>query len=135
LGSLGNLSGGQVLLTLDTGFIVFRHQWVVLPMPPAVIDHVNLLGWHEPTILTFTDWQGRDIGDSNPQDDNSVGVLDDDLIIIHLAMKSQEWMRLRTLLKLQEWTLTLMSSPQEWIWTPMRGLWTPMSLLMIMLLQ
>ncbi len=38
-------------------------------------------------MLTFTDWQGCDISDSNPQDADSVGILDDDLIIIHPAME------------------------------------------------
>ncbi len=56
-------------------------------MPPAVIDCVNLLGWCKPAMLTFTDRQGHDIGDSNPQDANSVGILDDDLIIIHPAVE------------------------------------------------
>jgi hypothetical protein len=56
-------------------------------MPPAVIDRVNLLGQYEPALLTFTNQQGRDIGDSNPQDANSVGILDDDLIIIHPAVE------------------------------------------------
>ncbi len=36
VGSSGNLSGGQVFLALDTGHTIIRHQWVVLPMPPAV---------------------------------------------------------------------------------------------------
>jgi hypothetical protein len=79
VGSLGNLSGGQVFLALDTGYTIIRHQWVTLPMAPAVIDCVNLLGWHEPAMLTFTDWQGGDIGDSNPQDADSVGILDDNV--------------------------------------------------------
>jgi hypothetical protein len=38
-------------------------------------------------MLTFTNWQDCDIGDSNPQDANSVGILDDNLIIIHPAME------------------------------------------------
>ncbi len=38
-------------------------------------------------MLTFTDRQGHDIGDSNPQDANSVEILDDDLIIIHPAVE------------------------------------------------
>ena len=46
VGSLGNLSSGQVLLTLNTGYTIIRHQWVALPMPPAVIDCINLLGQH-----------------------------------------------------------------------------------------
>jgi hypothetical protein len=87
VGSLGNLSGGQVFLALDTGHMIIRHQWVALPMLPVVIDCVNLLGQREPTTLTFTNRHGQDIGDNNPQDVNSVGVLDDDLIIIHPAME------------------------------------------------
>ena len=38
-------------------------------------------------MLTFTDRQVGDIGDSNPQDANSVGILDDNLIIIHPAVE------------------------------------------------
>ncbi len=56
-------------------------------MPSAVIDCVNLLGQRESAMLTFTGQQGRDIGDSNPQDANSAGILDDNLIIIHPAME------------------------------------------------
>ncbi len=56
-------------------------------MPPAVIDCVNLLGWREPAMLTFTDRQGRDIGDNDPHYADSVGILDDDLIIIHPAVE------------------------------------------------
>ncbi len=67
LGNSGNLSGGQMFLALDTGATMIRHQWVVLPMPSSVIDHVNFIGWREPSILTFTNWHGQDIGE-NPQD-------------------------------------------------------------------
>ncbi len=63
LGNSGNLSGGQLFLALDSGQTIVRHQWVVLPVPPAVIDHVNLLGINEPSILTFTNRYGQDIGD------------------------------------------------------------------------
>ena len=63
LGSSGNLSGGQVFLALDTGHTIVWHQWVVLPMPPAVIARVNLLGKAEPSLFTFTDRHGREIGD------------------------------------------------------------------------
>jgi len=38
-------------------------------------------------MLIFTNWQGRDIGDDSPQDATSDGYLDDDLIIIHPAVK------------------------------------------------
>jgi hypothetical protein len=67
VGSLGNLSGGHVFFALDTGHVIIRHQWVALPMPPAVIDCVNLLGRHEPAMLTFTNRQGQDIGDNTPR--------------------------------------------------------------------
>ncbi len=36
---------------------------MVLPVPPAVIDCVNLLGKNEPSILTFTNRHGQGIGD------------------------------------------------------------------------
>jgi hypothetical protein len=67
LGNSGNLSGGQMFLALDTNATVIRHQWVVLPMPSSVIDCVNFIGRRVPSILTFTNRHGQDIGE-NPQD-------------------------------------------------------------------
>jgi hypothetical protein len=87
VGSSGNLFGGQVFLALDTGHTIIRHQWVTLLIPRAVIDCLNLLGWRKPAMLTLTNWQGHDIGDSDPQNTNSVGILDDNLIIIHPAIE------------------------------------------------
>ena len=52
-----------MFLALDTGHTIIWHQWVVLPMPPAVIDRVTLLGNAEPSILTFTDRHDHEIGD------------------------------------------------------------------------
>jgi hypothetical protein len=63
LGNSGNLSGGQLILVLDSGQTIVRHQWVVLPVLPAVIDRVNVLGINEPSILTFINRHGQDIGD------------------------------------------------------------------------
>ncbi len=63
LGNSGNLSGGLLFLALDSSQTIVRHQWVVLPVPPAVIDPVNVLGINEPSILTFTNRHGQDIGD------------------------------------------------------------------------
>ncbi len=37
LGHSRHLSGGQIFLALDIGHTITWHQWVVLPMPPAVI--------------------------------------------------------------------------------------------------
>jgi hypothetical protein len=86
LGNSGNLSGGQMFFALDTGHNITQHQWVLLPMQPAVIAGVNLFGKDEPFILTFTDRHGREIGD-HPQDyepsgndDNSVVELISDVI-------------------------------------------------------
>jgi hypothetical protein len=88
VGSLSNFSGGQVFLELDTGHTIIRHQWVALPMPLTVIDCVNLFGQCKPAMLTFTNPQGHDIGDSNLQDANSVGILDDNRICIHPAVET-----------------------------------------------
>ncbi len=76
LGNSGNLSGSQIFLALDTGHTITWHQWVVLPMPPAVIARVNLLGKAEPSILTFTDRHGHEIGDY-PREPKSVEDDDD----------------------------------------------------------
>jgi hypothetical protein len=75
LGNSGNLSSGQMFLALDTGATMIRHQWVVLPMPSSVIDCVNFIGWREPSILTFTNRHGQDIGE-NPQDTGLDGIED-----------------------------------------------------------
>ncbi len=82
LGNSDNLSGGQLFLALDSGQTIVRHQWVVLPVPPAVIVHVNLLGINEPSILTFTNRHRQDIGnlaqDFEPRADE-----DDDSFVAH----------------------------------------------------
>jgi hypothetical protein len=87
LGSLGNLLGCQIFLPLDTGHTILRHQWVVLPIPPAVIARVTLIEKAEPSILTFTNWQGHEIGDhsqdfdpAGDDDDDSAGKLISDVI-------------------------------------------------------
>ena len=51
-----------------------------------MIALICLVGASLPRSL-FTNRHGRDIGDNNPQDANSVGILDDDLIIIHPAVE------------------------------------------------
>jgi hypothetical protein len=49
-------------------------------MPPAVIARVNLLGRAEPSILTFTDRHGCEIGDylrePEPVEDDDAMVMD-----------------------------------------------------------
>jgi hypothetical protein len=87
VGSLRNLSSGQVFLAFDTSYTITGHQWVALQMLPAVIYCLNLLGRCEHAMLTFTNQQGHDISDSKPQDANFVGNLDDNSIIIHPAVE------------------------------------------------
>ncbi len=82
LGNSGNLSGGQLFLALDSGQTIVRHQWVVLPVPPAVIDCVNLLGINEPSVLIFTNRHGQDIGDL-AQDFEPRTDEDDDSFVAH----------------------------------------------------
>jgi len=48
-------------------------------MPPTVIARVNLFGKNKPSILTFTDRHGRDIGD-HPQDYEPSGNDDDSVV-------------------------------------------------------
>jgi hypothetical protein len=49
-------------------------------MPPAVIARVNLLEKAEPSILTFTDWHGQEIGDypwdPEPVEDDDTSIVD-----------------------------------------------------------
>jgi hypothetical protein len=52
-------------------------------MPPTVIARVNLFGKNEPSILTFTNWHGREIGDP-PQDVEPSG--NDDNSVVELIL-------------------------------------------------
>jgi hypothetical protein len=105
-------------------------------MPPAlVVDCANLLGWREPAMLTFTNQQGRDISDSNPQDADSDGILDDNSIIIHPAIEIPGMDVTMDPVEIAEVDPDFDIEPPDWIWTLMHWLWTPMSQLRIMLLQ
>ena len=79
LDNSGNLLGGQMFFALDTGHSITRHQWVLLPMLPAVIARVNLFGKYKPSILTFTDRHVREIG-HHPQDIEPGGNDDDSVV-------------------------------------------------------
>ncbi len=115
LGNSGSLSGNQLFLALDGGQTIVRHQWVVLPELPDVIDCVNVLGINEPSILTFTNWHGQDIGDL--AQDFEPCVDEDDDSLLHTQMTNfQELTCIQVMLNSQEWTRILMLSPQEWKW-------------------
>ncbi len=66
MGPFGNLSGGQCFLALDTSKLIVRYHWKELPMPLAVINHVNVLGHAEWSMLVFTDCLGHAIGNYTP---------------------------------------------------------------------
>jgi hypothetical protein len=89
---------------------------VVLPVLPAVIDRVNVLGINEPSILTFTNRNGQDIGDL-AQDFEPCADEDDDFVLHTQVMNFQEWTCIPVTLNSQEWTRIFMPSPQEWRWT------------------
>ncbi len=86
LGNSRNLSWGQLFLALDSGQTIVRHQWVVLQVLPTVIDCVNLLGKNEPSILTFTNRHGQDIGDL-AQDFEPCADEDDNSFVAHPSDK------------------------------------------------
>ena len=65
IGNSGNLTGGQEFMALDTGEKITRFQWMELPMPTAIIERVNWIGKNKPSILTFTNQHGEEIGDTN----------------------------------------------------------------------
>ena len=81
LGPSGNLSGGHRFLALDTGKTIVRNCWKELPMPTAVIDHVNVLGHAERSMLVFTDCQGRVIGDHSPTTIDDADANDDGYVV------------------------------------------------------
>jgi hypothetical protein len=62
VGPSSNRQGGHLFLSLNTNRIITRRSWTVLPMPQAVIDKVNSLAADQPSLITFTDRQGIEIG-------------------------------------------------------------------------
>ena len=62
IGPSSNRQGGHLFLSLNTNRIISRRSWTVLPMPQAVIDKVNSLAADQPSLITFTDRQGNEIG-------------------------------------------------------------------------
>jgi hypothetical protein len=85
LGPSGNLSGGYRFLALDTGKMIVRNPWTELPMPTAVVDHVNVLSKAKRSLLVvFTDRQGRVIGDYAPMTVDEADTKDYDSVVMDL---------------------------------------------------
>jgi hypothetical protein len=62
LGPSGKLQGGFKFMTFNSGKRTVRRSWDVIPLPDIVINRVNELG-DQPRLVTFTDRNGRLIGD------------------------------------------------------------------------
>jgi hypothetical protein len=130
MGPSGTLSGGQRFLALDTGKMIVLNRWKELPMPLAVINQFNLLGHAKRSLLVFTDYHGRVIGDYTPTagktDDTDASVLSavNDLNSSVPPVPSEmpgvfSGERKAVLMSSQEWRLMMLPlflSPQEWIW-------------------
>jgi len=64
VGPSSNRQGGHLFFSLNTGRVLTRRSWTVLPMPSTVIDRINQLAEGQPTLLTVTDKHGNEIGDA-----------------------------------------------------------------------
>ena len=64
MGPSGNKQGGYRSMALNSGLMITRRNWDMIPMPDIVITQVNLLGKGQPERLTFRDHKGRIIGDT-----------------------------------------------------------------------
>ncbi len=65
VGPSTNRQGGQLFFSLNTGRIITRRAWTIIPMPQPVITRVNELAADQPSLLTFTDRHGNEIGDAD----------------------------------------------------------------------
>ncbi len=80
LGPSGNVQGGHKFYTLNTGMVVVRRDWKVLPMPPLVIDHIHSKVQGQPAQPIFADQNGKPIGNFPPTfDDNPTATPNDEL--------------------------------------------------------
>jgi len=82
LGPSSNRQGGQLFYSLNTGRVISRRSWTIIPMPQSVITRVNELAEDQQHLLTFTDRNGDEIGDADggilPEIPHKIpGVVDD----------------------------------------------------------
>jgi hypothetical protein len=68
VGPSSNRQGGHLFISLNTGRVLARRSWTVVPMPQSVIDRVNSMAVDQPRIRTFLDKHGIEIG-GNPERD------------------------------------------------------------------
>jgi hypothetical protein len=63
LGSMSNATGGQVVMALDTGKLLWRSHVKVMVLTAEVIARVNYLGQGKILVLLFQDKYGKNIGE------------------------------------------------------------------------
>ena len=63
VGPSSNRQGGHLFISLNTGRVLARRSWTVLPMPQSVIDRVNAMAKDQPQLITFMDKHGMQFGD------------------------------------------------------------------------
>jgi hypothetical protein len=68
VGPSSNRQGGHLFISLNTGRVLARRSWTVVPMPQSVIDRVNSMAADQPRIITFFDKHGMEIGVENEPD-------------------------------------------------------------------
>jgi hypothetical protein len=70
LGRSGNVQGGHKFYTLNTGMVVVRWDWKVLPMPLLVIDRIHSKAQGQPAQPIFADQHGKSISNFPPTFDD-----------------------------------------------------------------
>jgi hypothetical protein len=65
VGPSSNRQGGHLFLSLNTGRVISRRSWTVIPMTQLVIDKVNAMAADQPSLLTFLDRNGLEITDND----------------------------------------------------------------------
>jgi hypothetical protein len=73
LGPSSNRQGGHLFMSLNTGRIISRRSWNVIPMPQTVIDHVNTMAVNQPRLLTFLDRNRLEIMDETDTTEHDHG--------------------------------------------------------------
>ncbi len=67
-GPSSNQQGGHLFISLNTGCVLSRRSWTVVPMPQSVIDKVHSMAADQPRLIMFLDKHGLKVGDQTEQD-------------------------------------------------------------------
>jgi hypothetical protein len=89
---------------VDTGKVVTRYSWTLIPIPTAVIERVNELSKDQPTQLTLKISKVSQLGITMP--------LLRPMIAKIMSFQECQWVILTS----QECMMGMLSISQEWIW-------------------